>query len=318
MTGASGQLGRRLVRALLSKNYEIRAHYRSEEKARRYCPEGVEKVLGDIIQPDWLPRAVAGCDLVIHCAARVSVRPLNKQNTHYMYKVNVDGTRAVVDACLGGRVKRLIQVSSVAAVGASVDGSPVDESAEFNLGGYDIPYFNTKHESEMIALAANGQLLEVVAVDPSIMISLPDREINEKDRKKIPRRIPVYFNFGLNLVYTSDVVEGIIAAIEKGRPGERYLLTGENINPQRVFRLARQYFGIKKPYLKVPLFFFYLAGALAEVIYVFGHKKPKLNRKIARLLKMKFYYSHEKASRELGFKPKDLEAIVKEIAAYLG
>ena len=317
VTGASGQLGRRLIKELLGKNYRIRAHYRSEEKASRYCPEGVEKVLGDITNPDWLDKAVSGCDLVIHCAAKVSVRPLNKRDTEYMYKVNVEGTRAVVDSCLRGGVKRLIHVSSIAAVAASTDGTPVDETAKFNLGGFDLPYFDTKHEAEQIALAATGESLEVVSVNPSIMVSLPDRQMSEKDRNKIPKRIPVYFNFGLNLVYTQDVIEGIIAAIDKGRPGERYLLTGENFNPKRAFALAKEYFGIKKPYLKVPLFCFYLAGALAEVIYVFRHKKPKLNRKIARLLKYKLYYSHEKASQELGFKPKDLEGIVQEIVRYL-
>lgn len=317
VTGASGQLGRRLVRELWRRKYQIKAHYRSEQKAARYCPDGVARVFGDITNPDWLAEAVKDCDLVIHCAAWVSVRPLDQRDTEYMYRVNVEGTRAVVDACRRAGVKRLLHVSSVAGLGASPDGIPLDETAQFNLGGYGLPYCDTKHEAEVLALAANGQSLEVVAVNPSIMISLPDREITERDRKKIPKWLPVYFDFGLNLVETSDVIEGLITAAEKGRPGERYLLTGENIDPQKAFSLAGKYFGIKNPLLKLPFWLIYIAGAIAEIMYLFKRKKPKLNRNIARLLKLKFYYNHEKARRELGFEPKGLEAIIKNIVPVL-
>jgi len=313
VTGASGQLGRRLVRELLKHNYTVKAHYRSQEKADRYCPSGVEVVLGDITSPGWLPDAVKGCYYVIHCAARVSVRPLNDQKTNYMYQVNVEGTRAVVDACKRGNVRRLLHVSSVAAVGGSVNGTPLDEQADFNLAGYDLPYLETKRKAEEYALQANGDSLEVVVVNPSIMISPPDRKLTEKDLKKIPKRIPVYFDFGINLVETADVIDGIIKALDKGQSGQRYLLTGDNLNPEKLFEIGKKYFGIKKPFIKIPYWLLYLLGCISELLYLFKKKRPKLNRNIVRLLKLKLYYTSEKAKRELGFNPKPLEKSVEDI-----
>jgi dihydroflavonol-4-reductase len=315
VTGASGQLGRRLVRELLKYGYSVKAHYRSISKADKYCPENVERVFGDMIKPAWLDDALAGCDCAVHCAARVSVRPLSELDAEYMHKVNVNGTESVIAACRRAGIKRLLHVSTVAAVGASQDNDPLDERTIFNLAGYNIPYFETKHRAEEIALAANDENLEVVVVNPSIMISTPDREVTRKDLDKIPKRIPVYFDFGLNLVETEDVIDGLIKAMKYGRPGQRYLLTGEDIGPGRLFEIGHRYFGIKKPYLKVPNWMLYLIGAIAEILYLFKRKKPKLNRQIARLAKLKFYYSHRKAGDELGYKPKPLEDTVKKILA---
>jgi len=313
VTGASGQFGRRLIRELIKHGYTIRAHYRSRKKADKYCPDGVEPVFGDIIEPAWLAKAVEGCGIVIHAAARVSVRPLSKADAAYMYKVNVDGTRAVVEACLKAGVKRLVHVSSVAAVGGSADGSILDETAPFNLAGLGMPYFETKRESEEIALAANSEKLEVVVVNPSIMISLPDRKITEKDLRKIPKRIPVYFDFGLNVVETADVIDGTIKAMIKGRPGERYILGGDNIGPEKLLALGERYFGVKKPYFKIPLWIMYLVGLIAEFLYLFKKKKPKLNRNIVCLLRLKLYYSSEKARKELGYEPRTLSKTLDSI-----
>ena len=112
---------------------------------------------------------------------------------------------------------------------------------------------------------------------------------------------------------TGDVIDGIIAALERGVPGERYLLTSDNVNPQIMFELGKKYIGLKRPFLKIPHWTLYLIGALAEVLYVFKPKKPKLNRQIARLAKLKFYYSHDKASNELGYNPKPLGDVVSRI-----
>ncbi|MCP4583136.1 MAG: SDR family NAD(P)-dependent oxidoreductase [candidate division Zixibacteria bacterium] len=315
VTGASGQFGRRLIRELIKRGYIIRAHYRSQEKADKYRPDGVEIALGDMTKPDWIDDAVAGCDMVIHGAARVSVRPLSRVDTEYMYKVNVAGTRAVVEACVKAGVRRLLHISSVAAVGGSADGSILDETAVFNLAGLGMPYFETKRESEEIALSANSDKFEVVVVNPSIMISIPDREITAKDLKKIPKRIPVYFDFGLNLVETADAIDGSIRALENGRPGQRYILGGDNIGPQKLFAMGEKYFGIKKPFFKIPMWGIYIAGLIAEFVYLFKNKKPKLNRNITKLLKLKLYYSSNKARNELGYKPRRLSRTLEDILA---
>lgn len=310
VTGASGQLGRRLVPRLLAAGYQVRGHYRSKEKAAKYCPSGVEAVIGDLSRPDWLAKAVDGCQAVIHGAARVSLR---KGNFDEQYKVNVEGTRAVISACLNCNVRRLVNISSIVTVGASSNGMPIDESAIFNLGKYNIAYIRTKREAEELALAANGPKLEIISVNPSIMISPPDRAVTSRDLRKIPKFLPAYFDFGLNLVETDDVITGIISALERGRPGERYLLTGENIDPEKLFEISKRYFGISKPVLKIPYSAVILLSYFVAFISKLGGKRAKLYPAFARLGRYKFIYSHEKASRELGYHPKSLEKSIENI-----
>lgn len=315
VTGASGQLGRRLVPALIKTGYKVKAHYRSADKASRWCPAGAERVIGDLLEPQWLNEALRSCDIVIHCAAIVSLRP---RSNDLMKRVNVDGTRSVVEACLFNGVKRLIFVSSIVTVGASENGTPVNEDADFNLAGFKLPYINTKKEAEALALAANSDDFEVIVLNPSIMISSPDRELTDRDRRKIPRRIPVYFDFSLNLVETDDVVSGIIAAIDKGRSGQRYLLTGDNIDPARAFALAAKYLRIKRPFVKIPIWMLYPVAVIAEIIAKIRNKRPKFHRGLARLAKLRFVYSHEKAGRELGYAPRSLNDTLDKIAPSIG
>ncbi len=315
VTGASGQLGRKVVRRLIELGYPVKAHFRSQEKAAQWCPRGVTPVFGDLTEPSlpdqgWLPGALQGCSYVIHCAAKVSLRPAEMEP---MRQINVGGTLAVIDACKQAGIKRLVHVSSVAALGASVDSNPIDETASFNLAGYGIPYFETKHESEQLALDANDSQLEVVVVEPSIIIAPPDREVSAEEWAKMPKRIPVYFDFGLNVVEAADVVNGIILTLQKGIPGQRYILAGENIGPQRAFELAEKYLKMKRPLLKIPRWGLYLLGLFSEISYAGKDKKPRLNRSIARLAKLKFYYSSAKANRELGWVATPLETTIERI-----
>ncbi len=317
VTGASGQLGRRLIRKLLALGYRVRGQYRSNEQAARWNPDGVEIVIGDVLEEGWYDRAVAGCDAVIHGAAWVTMRNVDMD---LMRRVNVEGTIKVAEACRKSpTVKRLLQVSSVAAVGGSADGKPLDENTEFNLWRYRIPYFITKKMSEEEAFARNGAELEVVAVNPSIMISTPDRIVTAADLAKIPKRLPFYINIGLNLVNAEDVIDGIISALERGRPGERYLLTGDNIDQDKAFRLTEYYLGMKKPWLRIPYPFFVFTGLILDTVTRFRRifkkdvRAPKLGYNFARLAKYRFFYDASKAKRELGFNPRPIERSIEEI-----
>ncbi len=309
ITGASGQLGRCLVPALIKRGYRVKSQYRSREKAARSGMKAMDTVLGDLTAPDWLGGAVSGCDVVIHCAAKVSLRPENREE---MYRVNVLGTEAVVNACQMANVKRLIHISSVVTVGASDNGRLIDEDSDFNLGHLNLPYIDTKLEAENIALGANSHDLQVVVVNPSIMLSLPD-EITESDYDKIPGWIPVYFDFGLNLVETGDVVEGIISSVENGVPGERYLLTGDNIDPQKALDLARKHTSIKGPYVKIPVGVLYPIARLAEIVRKLQGKRVKFHRGLVKLAKYRFIYSNRKARNQLDFDPKPLELTIEHL-----
>jgi len=319
VTGASGQLGRRLVRELVSREFSVRAHYRSIDKADKYCPEGVERVYGDLLEPDWLFEACLGCDYVIHCAAWVSLR---RRDEKKMRQINVEGTRHVIDAAITQNVKRMIHISTVAAVGAAEDGSILDESSEFNLGEFGIPYFITKQEAEKIALEVDKKELEVVVVNPSIMISPPDN--NKKGSRRrlgIPPALPFYIDFGINLVQTEDVIEGILLALDRGRSGERYILAGHNIDANLAFMLTERYFGLKKPRWKLSPKVLHAAGAVVESLEKikfpmrFSANGWKLSRNLARLAGLRFYYASDKARNEFNYRTRPLWMTIEEMLA---
>jgi dihydroflavonol-4-reductase len=318
VTGASGQLGRKLVLKLHQLGFSVRAHYRSEDKARRWCPPGVEAVLGDLKKPGWLPEAADGCQSVIHCAAWVSLGP---RDYNEMQRINVEGTRAVIDACRKKNVSRLIHISSVAAVGASTNGTIIDESFPFNLHDFNIPYFTTKYLAEQEAIKASDDKMKAIVLNPSIMISPSDRKISREELKRIPHKIPFYFDFGLNVVRTEDVIDAVIAALKKGRGGQRYILAGENIDAARAFQLSEKFLDLKKPIFKLPYALLYIVAAVFELCDRLGLPFTvkiagwKLNRQVARLARLKFIYSSEKARNELGFNPRPLEQSIKEILA---
>ncbi len=316
VTGANGHLGRRLVRLLSVRGYKVYANYRTEPKIAQFCPPEATPVIGDITTPDWMPAAFKNIECIIHTAAMVSLRPgWDKE----MYQVNVNGTKNVVTAAKAAGVKRLIHISSIAAVGGAPDGQALTESAPFNLDRTGLPYFQTKYEAEQIALSAADKSFQVIVLNPSIIIFPPEKEINIEDLKKYRRWIPFYFDFGLNLVYADDVVEAAVNAIEMGRSGERYILSGENINPRVVFNLARKYLEIKRPIIKIPVALLYPIFSAYELFYgIFSHngKGPRLNRGLARLARLRFHYSSEKAVQELNFKSRSLDQTIDAILSF--
>ncbi len=318
VTGASGHLGRRLIPKLISRGYRIKGQCRNLRKAEKYLPPEVAMVVGDIRDKSWMPEALAGSDYLIHSAAMVSLRPVDRRE---MESINVDGTKNLVEAARKAAVRRLLHISSVATVGGSVEGAPLDETATFNLAGYGLPYFETKRAAEEIVMAASGSVMDTVVVNPSIILYPPERKITGNDLKKIPRFIPCYFDFGLNLVHADDVIDGIISALEHGRSGERYILAGDNIDAPRLFAVARKSFGIKKPWLKIPISCLYPLGLAGEMLYRLRHigspygKGPRVNRGIARLANLRFFYDITKARKELAYSPRTIEEFLQELLA---
>jgi len=311
-------LGRRLIPKLISQGYRVKGQCRNLKKAERYLQPEVAMVVGDIRDKSWMPQALAGCDYLIHSAAMVSLRPVDYQE---MKSINIDGTKNLVEAARKAFVKRFLHISSVATVGGSIDGRPLDENANFNLAGYGLPYFETKKEAEEIILAASASGMETIVLNPSIILYPPERKITRTDLKKIPQIIPFYFDFGVNLVHADDVIEGIISALERGRNRERYILAGDNIDTLRLFAVAREFFRIRRPWLKIPVSLLYPVGYVGELLYRLRHiggphgKGPRVNRGIARLAKLRFFYDISKARKELGYNPRTIEEFLHEITA---
>jgi len=243
VTGSTGFLGSALVDALAAAGWRVTALVRGTSAA-----DAVERVrararvaVADVTDPSSLPPALDGADAVIHAAAVIGYRPRLHAE---MERVNVGGTRAVLDAAAAAGVGRLVHVSSVAAVGVSDEPVLLDETTPWNAGRLRAPYFDTKHRAERLVLAAAGRGLDATIVNPAVVHGPSTVPSNSTELlRSIARgRVRLVPETGLNCVPLATVVAGTLAALERGRRGRRYVLAGENLTlaglVERVGRLV--------------------------------------------------------------------------------
>jgi dihydroflavonol-4-reductase len=251
--------------------------------------------------------------MVIHSAGAVG---FSAEWDNY-YRVNVIGTRNVLTAARRAGVRRVVHVSSIVAVGAHDTPTPLDEAVAWNLGPYRVPYVTTKRWAENAALAANGADLEVVVVNPASVIGPDDFTVSEFGallRRFWKRRLLFHFSGGNNFVDVRDVAEGIRLAAEKGRPGERYLLAGENVAYHAFFAEMARAAGRTMPRFCLP-------SVLAPIIGYWEDRKQKRGRPVlssaqAALIGLYFFFDSSKASRELGFQARPLRQTLADAHAF--
>lgn len=263
------------------------------------CGAPVEEVIGDLTDAAAVDRAVAGCATVFHSAALIQY--WDDRNAE-QNATNIEGTRHVVAACVRHGVRRLVHVSSVAAVGYAPDGVPVDETCPYNAGPLRNNYAESKRAAEEIVRAAVANGLDAVMVNPGTIYGPGDRR-----RAAYVRGLVSWVSApgGMSVVDVDDVVEGMLRAWQRGRSGERYILTAENLPYRAVGRIFAQCLGRRGPFVTLPGWLIRLgAGAIAVVARVFG-RRPTLTPVMARAATAYFYYSNTKACRELGmvFRP---------------
>ncbi|MBI3268162.1 MAG: SDR family oxidoreductase [Planctomycetes bacterium] len=304
VTGATGFLGARLCRALRDRGWEVAILRRA---ASPLAPlEGLELThhVGDVTEPATLAPAMRGADAVFHLAASLSFW---RAEADAQRRINVEGTRNVVQAALDARVKRLVHTSSVAAVGIPTPYGPADELLPFSPASAKINYFKTKHEAEEEVRAAVARGLDAVIVNPSAVFGPGDYRFQSgRVIRDIHRRaLPAYTSGGTSVVDVDDVVDGHLAAFEKGRKGERYILGGENLSWEEIFRKVAREVGVPAPSFRAPTAVLWLAaGALELHARFLTHKHPLVTREMAVLGGLHLFYDANKAAGTLAFRPR--------------
>jgi len=236
ITGATGYIGSAVVRELLSKGQDIRCLVRETSSVKNLDGLRLELSCGDITDIGSVRRAVNGCDAVYHLAALYANW---LPDSGLMYRVNEEGTRNVMQACLDAGIRKVVYCSSVAALGAH-GRTPADEGASFNLNSTKDHYYISKHRAEQVTLQFIRRGLPAVIVNPSNPIG--PRDISPTPTGAliisiIKKRIPAYVDGGLNLIDVTDCARGIVAAMEKGRIGEKYILGNTNVGIKEYFDL---------------------------------------------------------------------------------
>ena len=302
VTGATGFLGRHVVTALLAGGHPVRALVR--QPSRALGPLGVEQALGDVEEPGTLGAAFAGAHALLHLAGLVS---RSSADATRMMRVHVDGTRHVIAAALAAGVPRMILASSSGTTAVSAtDGVVATEASPHALElvkGW--PYYLSKIYQERLALAETR--LEVVALLPSLLLGPGDARVSSTEDvlRFLQRRIPVVPDGGLNFVDVRDVATAFVSALERGRPGERYLLGGPNWTLAKFFGRLERLAKVPAPRLRVPARWARFGAELAERFAEWRGGEPYVDRVSVEMAEHFWYLDASKARRELGFEARD-------------
>ena len=250
VTGSNGFLGRHLVRLLAERGHEVVALVR---QGAAEFPPGVIVRRGDVLEERTLLDACAGCDGVFHCAGFVSRKPEDAED---LYRVHVTGTKNVAGAAKLASARRLVIASSSGTVAVSDDPDHVCvETDETPIGILQRwPYYRAKLFAERAALAENGPDLEVVSVNPTLLLGPGDvaGSSTEDVRLFLERKVPAVPAGGVSYVDVRDAALGMLLAMEKGVPGKRYLLGACNLTVRELFARLERVSGVKAPSLPMP------------------------------------------------------------------
>ena len=310
VTGSTGLLGNNVVRALLDVGHSVRGLTRSIEKAKRLLGAlNVEMVQGDMRDVADFADHLDGCDAVVHTAAyfREYYTPGNHEKA--LHTVNIDGTRALLDAADARGVKTFLNVSSSGVVGEKPDGTPGDESSPPSEAQLANKYFRSKYEADRAIRAwepKNG--LGIIKVMPGWMWGPWDAAPTGAGQfvcDFINQRIPASFPGGAMLVDARDVATGIVLALEKGGNLERYIIAGNYTSLPELLKLLQTCSGVDAPTWRIPGFAALAFAALSEWSASLTGSRVLTSCEAVRVLRSNLRVSSEKAHRELGvnFRP---------------
>jgi dihydroflavonol-4-reductase len=309
VTGATGFIGAHVVRLLAGRGADIRVTHRDASRLGRLGGAAVKPIEADVLDRAALRRAFRGARLVFHAAGIVATRPAET-----VWRVNALGPRLAVEAAAAEGVERVVLTSSVGAVGPAVHGRAAREDDVYRGGGLGLTYVDSKHEGEVEALAAAARCgIELVVVNPSYVLGVPvDRAQPGETSTRIVGnylrgRLPAIVDAATNIVHVEDVAAGHLLAAERGEPGERYILGGQDVRWVEVIERIAELADVRHPVLVIP-------RELAETIAAAGSVTGGvvISPEAFALMAQDWSYSSEKARRRLGYRPRALDATLRE------
>jgi dihydroflavonol-4-reductase len=310
VTGATGFLGSHITRKLVERGDKVRILLRKTSNTINIDGLDVERAYGDVTDIQSVREAMDGCDTLYHAAGIVSFKQADYKK---MEEVNVKGTNNVLTAAMDARVKKAVYTSSVAAIGLKPGKEPADEETPFDPASTDIEYIQSKYRAELEALKFVEKGLPLVLVNPSIVIGAGDVYVSTSGiiLWYCKRRLPGYTDGGINLVDADDVAIGHLLAEEKGRVGEKYILSNRNITIKELFEVLEKVTGIPRPKLKIPYFLAYAGAYLAELVGISAPNYVAMDVDSIKGSKYFWYFDNSKAVKELGFSPRPIEKTIE-------
>ena len=302
VTGATGFVGAAVARALLREQWQVRVLARRGSDRRNLRSLDVEVSEGDLTDVDSLQRAAQGCDGLFHVAADYR---LGARDPAELYRANVEGTRNVLSAAHRAGVRRMVYTSSVATIGIPADGTPGDEQSANSLENMIGHYKRSKYLAEEVVREAAQGGISVVIVSPSTPVGPGDVKPTPTGLLVLDAaagRMPAYVDTGLNIVHVDDVAAGHLLAYERGRPGERYILGGQDMSLREILEMIARLEGRTPPRVRLPYGVVLPIAYLAEGFARLSGRSGRITLEGVRMSRKKMFFSSAKAVRELGYR----------------
>lgn len=313
VTGATGFVGSAVVRTLLEAGQRVRALVRATSRLDNLRGLDVETVTGDLCAPESLEAAVQGCRGVFHVAAdyRMWVRRPSE-----LYATNVRGSRNLLLAAGRAGVQRVVYTSSVATLGTTADGSPADEETAASYADMIGDYKRSKFLAERkVRALANIHGIDVVIVNPAAPAGPRDIKPTPTGRMILDAargRMPAYVDTGLDIVHVDDVAAGHWLAWQHGTRGRRYILGGENLTLREILTRVAQISGHRPPRFRLPPDAVLPVARVAEAWARVSGREPLVTVAGVELSRKRMFFSHARATRELGYRPRPAQAALED------
>ena len=317
VTGATGFVGSAVTRALLASGEAVRILLRRTSDQGNIAGLAVERVFGDLRQPDTLTGALDGCRILYHVAADYRLWTPRPDD---LYETNVAGTENLIRAAIAAEVERIVYTSSVATLGINADGTPADEETPVRLDDMIGHYKRSKFLAEQAVRRMVAEGAPVVIVNPSTPVGPHDIKPTPTGRMIVEAaagRMPVYVDTGLNLVHVDDVATGHLLACQHGAIGQRYVLGGQNMTLADILRAIAVMVGRRPPTIRLPhgliLPFAMLAEGWARL---FGTGEPFATVDGIRMARKHMFFSSAKAEQTLGYTARPVEDALRDAIAW--
>lgn len=322
LTGANGLIGSFIARQLLAEGHTLRALRRADSDLSLLgdAKDRMEWVEGDILDILSLERAMEGCTEVVHTAAIVSFSPKERRQ---LYQVNVEGTANVVNVSLAKGIRKLLHISSVAALGRPEKNSRnaaqpvgIDEEQKWEDSPYNSHYAKSKYQAELEVWRGIAEGLPAVIVNPSVVLGEGDWFRSSTALfKYVFDEKPFYTEGTLNYVDVRDVAEAVSRLLASGIVNERFILNGGKTTYRAFFELAAQKLGKKAPRFRVTPLLAAIAWRVEAIKGFLTGKSPLVTRETARSSQHHYYYHNEKIQEQTGLAFRSLEETTSRIAA---
>ncbi len=317
VTGGAGFVGAHLVRRLLREEIDVVVVERPGARLDNLAGLKVTHHTADIVVPDSVLPALAGCDVLFHLAANPRLWAADPDEFR---RTNTEGTRNVLAAAEKARVPRTVYTSTESIIGPSRDGTPCNEDTVSRAEEMVGPYCLSKFLAERAAVEAAERGLDVVIVNPTVPVGPGDVNASPPTAMIVDflrGRIPAYIECHINIVDVRDVAEGHMLAWRKGVKGRRYILGGENVTVKRIFELAGEIAGRKPPRWRIPIAFALPIAWISEFVadHV-THTAPRATITGVKLARHFMHFDASRAVRELGFRPGPVRRALEDAVAW--